>query len=105
MTAAADDTTTAGDRLDQDVVAAAAAVEEAMRADLMRLMGQEAAVVAAAPAGAGKSHFVAATVGQLRAEGLRVALAAPTNDQVQSLVERDIAKWGPPIRAAGISVE
>jgi hypothetical protein len=75
-------------RLDQDVVAAAATVEHAMRADLMRLAGQEAAVVAAAPAGAGKSHFVAATVGQLRAEGLRVALAAPTNDQVQSLVER-----------------
>jgi hypothetical protein len=78
----------AGERLDQAVVAAAAAVEDAMRADLMRLAGQEAAVVAAAPAGAGKSHFVAATVGLLRAEGLRVALAAPTNDQVQSLVER-----------------
>ena len=59
-----------------------------MRADLMRLIGQEAAVVAAAPAGAGKSHFVAATVGLLRAAGLRVALAAPTNDQVQSLVQR-----------------
>jgi len=82
------DATTAGDRLDQAVIAQAAAVEEAMRADLMRLAGQEAAVVAAAPAGAGKSHFVAATVGQLRTAGLRVALAAPTNDQVQSLVER-----------------
>ena len=33
-------------------------------------------------------HFVAVTVGRLRAEGLRVALAAPTNDQVQSLVQR-----------------
>lgn len=76
------------DRLDQSVIAAASAVEEDMRHDLMRLMGQEAAVVAAAPAGAGKSHFVAATVGRLRAAGLRVALAAPTNDQVQSLVKR-----------------
>lgn len=75
-------------RLDESVVAAAAGVEEVMRADLMRLVGCEAAVVAAAPAGAGKSHFVAATVGRLRAEGLRVALAAPTNDQVQSLVQR-----------------
>jgi hypothetical protein len=75
-------------RLDESVVAAAAGVEELMRADLMRLVGSEAAVVAAAPAGAGKSHFVAATVGRLRAEGLRVALAAPTNDQVQSLVQR-----------------
>ncbi len=76
------------DPLDQPVIAAAAAAEQTMRADLMRLVGQEAAVVAAAPAGAGKSHFVATTVGQLRAAGLRVALAAPTNDQVQSLVER-----------------
>jgi hypothetical protein len=76
------------DRLDQSVIAAAAAVEEEMRTDLMRQMGQEAAVVAAAPAGAGKSQFVAATVGRLRAAGLRVALAAPTNDQVQSLVTR-----------------
>ncbi len=88
MTAQAADSAVRDDRLDQPVIAAAAAVEEEMLADLMRLMGQEAAVVAAAPAGAGKSHFVAATVGQLRAAGLRVALAAPTNDQVQSLVKR-----------------
>ena len=40
-----------------------------MRADLMRLVGQEAAVVAAAPAGAGKSHFVSATVGRLGRKG------------------------------------
>jgi AAA domain len=76
------------ERLDASVVAEAAGVEEAMRADLLRLVGREAAVVAAAPAGAGKSHFIASTVGLLRAEGLRVALAAPTNDQVQNLVAR-----------------
>jgi hypothetical protein len=75
-------------RFDRAVVTAAAAVEDAMRTDLMRLAGQEAAVVAAAPAGAGKSHFVSATVGQLRAEGLKVALVAPTNEQVHSLVAR-----------------
>jgi len=75
-------------RFDHAVVAAAAAVEETMRADLMRLAGREAAVVAAAPAGAGKSHFASATVGRLRAEGLRVALVAPTNEQVHSLVGR-----------------
>ncbi len=80
--------TTIDGGLDRSVIAAATAVQDLMRADLMRLIGQEAAVVAAAPAGAGKSHFVAATVGRLRAEGLRVALSAPTNDQVQSLVER-----------------
>jgi hypothetical protein len=70
------------------IVSAAAAVEETMRAELLRLVGREAAVVAAAPAGAGKSHFVSATVGQLRREGMRVALVAPTNEQVRSLVAR-----------------
>ena len=75
-------------RLDDSVVAAADAVQEAMRRDLLQLAGRQAAVVGAAPAGAGKSHFVASTVGLLRASGLRVALAAPTNDQVQSLVQR-----------------
>ncbi len=73
---------------DQAVIGAAAAVEDAMRADLLARAGQEAAVVAAAPAGAGKSHFVSATVGQLRADGLHVALVAPTNEQVHSLVAR-----------------
>lgn len=75
-------------RVDSSVIAAAAAVEEAVEADLMRLTGRQAAVVAAAPAGAGKSHFVAAAVGRLRAAGLRVVLAAPTNEQVHSLVAR-----------------
>jgi hypothetical protein len=76
------------DRLDPVVIAAAAAVEDDLRADLTARIGRQAAVVAAAPAGAGKSHFVAGTVGTLRAAGLRVALAAPTNDQVHSLVDR-----------------
>ena len=80
--------TTTQSRFDGAVVTAAEAVEDAMRNDLLTLVGQEAAVVAAAPAGAGKSHFVSATVGQLRAEGLTVALVAPTNDQVHSLVAR-----------------
>lgn len=76
------------DRFDQAVIARAAAVEGQMRADLASLGGRQAAVVAAAPAGAGKSHFVATTVGRLRGQGLRVALSAPTNEQVHSLVER-----------------
>ena len=75
-------------RFDDAVVAAAEAVADAMRADLLTQVGREVAVVGAAPAGAGKSHFVSATVGRLRAEGLRVALVAPTNEQVQSLVAR-----------------
>lgn len=75
-------------RFDQAVLTAAAAVESEIWADLMGVVGREAAVVAAAPAGAGKSHFVSATVGRLRAEGMRVALVAPTNEQVYSLVAR-----------------
>ena len=40
------------------------------------------------PAGAGKSHFVVDTIGTLRAEGFKVAVVAPTNEQVHSLVQR-----------------
>ena len=71
---------------DAAVVAAAQAVEAAIRNDLFACVGQEAAVVAAAPAGAGKSHFVSETTGLLRQRHLRVALAAPTNDQAHNLV-------------------
>jgi hypothetical protein len=73
---------------DAAVLASAQQVEDAIRNDLLRRVGQEAAVVAEAPAGAGKSHFVSGTAGQLCTEGLRVALVAPTNDQAHNLVER-----------------
>lgn len=43
--------TTTQSRFDGAVVTAAEAVEDAMRNDLLTLVGQEAAVVAAAPAG------------------------------------------------------
>jgi hypothetical protein len=67
-------------------VAAGQAVEDAIRDDLFARAGEEAAVVAAAPAGAGKSYFLSETAGLLRQRDLRVALAAPTNDQAQGLV-------------------
>ncbi len=73
---------------DTAVVDAASHVQDEIRHDLLARVGQRAAVVAAAPAGAGKSHFVVETVGQLRNEDLRVAVVAPTNEQVHSLVER-----------------
>lgn len=73
---------------DNVVVDAAEEVQRVVRQDLLDRVGDEAAVVAAAPAGAGKSHFVADTIGRLRSEGLRVAVVAPTNEQVHSLVER-----------------
>jgi hypothetical protein len=73
---------------DDLVVGAAEAVQSEIRQDLLDRVGDEAAVVAAAPAGAGKSHFVADTIGRLRRKGLRVAVVAPTNEQVHNLVER-----------------
>lgn len=73
---------------DPEVIRAADAVQADIRSDLLALVGQQAAVIAAAPAGAGKSHFVVETVGRLRDEGQRVAVVAPTNEQVHSLVER-----------------
>jgi hypothetical protein len=43
-------------------------------------------VVVTAPAGAGKSHLVGTAVERARQRGLRVAVAAPTNDQAFGLV-------------------
>lgn len=73
---------------DPAVLEAADTVQQAIRHDLLDRIGGEAAVVAAAPAGAGKSHFVVDTIGMLRSKGHRVAVVAPTNEQVHSLVER-----------------
>lgn len=73
---------------DPAIVAAAAAVEDSIWSDLLIRIGKEAAVVASAPAGAGKTQLVSAMVGRLRHEDLRVALASPTNEQAYSLVER-----------------
>lgn len=73
---------------EQSVVDAAESVQREIVDDVLALVGQQAAVVAAAPAGAGKSHFVVNTVARLRRDDLRVAVVAPTNEQVHSLVER-----------------
>ena len=81
-------TTVAESPYNTTVVDAANAVQDDIRRELLDLVGTEAAVVAAAPAGAGKSHFVVDTIGRLRGEGLRVAVVAPTNEQVHSLVDR-----------------
>src|SRR4051794_27728804 len=43
-------------------------------------------VVVTAPAGAGKSHLIATGVDRARAACLRVAVAAPTNEQAFGLV-------------------
>lgn len=52
------------------------------------------AVVVTAPAGAGKSHLIATAVVRSRALGRRVAVAAPTNEQMFGLVRRIAAMSG-----------
>lgn len=69
----------------QRVLDAADSVAAAARRDFMVLTG-EGAVTLTAIAGAGKSYFVTHTVAACREAGIRVAVAAPTNEQVFSLV-------------------
>jgi hypothetical protein len=72
----------------------AAAVEAGRRvthdaiSDVLDGPGRPRGVVVRAPAGAGKSHLVATAVGRARDRRLRVAVAAPTNDQAFGLVQK-----------------
>jgi hypothetical protein len=77
----------------QTVVDAAEQVARAVQNDFFQLSG-EGGVTLAAVAGAGKSHFVTNTVKKCRPRGIRVAVAAPTNEQVFSLV-RSLAESDP----------
>lgn len=81
------DSTVSTPIFNEDVLAAAQAVTDDIRADVIGRAGRNEAVVAVAPAGAGKSHFVAVTAGLLCRRGLRVAVAAPTNMQAQNLLD------------------
>jgi len=63
-------------------------VESGIRQDVARVLGGKGAVVAQAPAGAGKSQLIARLVGELRRKKAIVAVACPTNEQAYSLVER-----------------
>ena len=56
-------------------------------ADLQARIGQQAAVVVAAPAGAGKSYLVETVVDEVRPDRT-VAVAVPTNEQAFDLVRR-----------------
>src|SRR5947208_9692390 len=62
--------------------------------DLLNGPGRPRGVVVTAPAGAGKSHLVSAAVGRARDRGLRVAVAAPTNEQAFGLVRTIAALHG-----------
>jgi hypothetical protein len=68
------------------IVERALEVADRTRNDLTALLGGRGAVVLEAVAGAGKSTFIAETVGLLGDEGVTLAVAAPTNEQVFSLV-------------------
>ena len=67
------------------VSAAEAAVDAAIRATLHGGRSPRAVVVPA-PAGAGKSHLTVSAVEEARGKGLRVVVAAPTNEQAFGLV-------------------
>lgn len=69
----------------QSVIDDAQVVADAARRDFMAISG-EGAVTLTAIAGAGKSTFVRDTVSVCRDVDMRVAVAAPTNEQVFSLV-------------------
>jgi hypothetical protein len=76
---------------DQNVVVAADTVANCMMDDVLAHPGQERGIHGTAAAGAGKSTLVSQGVGRARESGLRVAVAAPTNEQAFGLV-RTIAK-------------
>ncbi len=75
---------------DSATVAAAEATADAAIHDLLHGSGRHRGVVTTAPAGAGKSFLVSTAVDRARDRGLRVAVAAPTNEQAFGLV-RSIA--------------
>src|SRR5438445_652828 len=77
----------------EDVLAAAEQVARTAQHDFLDIR-DEGAVTVSAIAGAGKSYFVMDTVKQCRRRKLRVAVAAPTNEQVFGLV-RSIAENEP----------
>jgi hypothetical protein len=68
------------------VLAAAERTAGAAIAELLDRRGGPRGVIVTAPAGAGKSHLVATAVCRARDRGLRVAVAAPTNEQAFGLV-------------------
>jgi AAA domain-containing protein len=63
-----------------------------IQAELVGRLGTRGAIVLKSPAGGGKSTFVADTVGRL-AGRCRLAVAAPTNEQIYSLVASIATAW------------
>jgi hypothetical protein len=74
--------------LDAAAVAAADRATHTAIADILGGTGRPRGVVVTAPAGAGKSQLVSAAADRTRDRGLRVAVAAPTNEQAFGLVRK-----------------
>lgn len=91
----------------QAVVDAAKVVASAARQDFLSLK-RRGAVALTAIAGGGKSHFVVDTVTECRSKGMRVAVAAPTNEQVfalaASIADRDPALQVVFVPATGVEL-
>jgi len=81
----------------QDIIDEAGQVAELARQDFLDLHGGQGGVVLSAIAGAGKSYFISETVGFARENNMRVAVAAPTNEQAFGLVT-SIAELNPTLR-------
>src|SRR5437660_1270520 len=71
---------------DTGVVAEAERMADHAIADFLSGAPGQRGVHVTAPAGAGKSYLVSRAVGRARARRLRVAVAAPTNEQAFGLV-------------------
>jgi hypothetical protein len=71
---------------DTSVVAEADRTADCAIADLLSGTSRQRGIHVTAPAGAGKSYLVSRAVGRARARRLRVAVAAPTNEQAFGLV-------------------
>lgn len=70
----------------EQVIARAEQMTQEALADLLAQPGARRGIAAVAVAGAGKSYFIGSAVGAARSRNLRVAVCAPTNDQVFGLV-------------------
>jgi hypothetical protein len=73
---------------DSAIIEAAERMTRRAVADLLGSSSRPRGVVGTAPAGAGKTQFVTMTVDLARDRKLRVAVAAPTNEQAFALVQR-----------------
>src|SRR5262245_30781672 len=79
--------------VEDSVVAEAARVSDRAMADFLDGQGKPRGTVVSAPAGAGKTELASSAAMRARARHLRVAVAAPTNEQAFGLTRRIAATY------------